>query len=123
MKKEIRNDLILIISLVLVIAVALVVVLTRRTPATHAHVMVKDVEVEVIDLSTKEDRDYYIEGTNGILHIHTHDGAICVLESNCPHQDCVKMGYVSDSNHPIICAYNAVTILVDANSNYDVELN
>ena len=55
-------------------------------------------------------------------HIHTHDGAIAVLESNCPHQDCVHMGYVSETNHPIICAYNQVYIVIEGDSNYDARI-
>lgn len=53
------------------------------------------------------------------MHVHTHDGAIAIV---CPHQDCVNMGYVKDSGHPIICAYNEVTIIIEGASSSDVEL-
>ena len=120
-RKKLRNDLILILSLLLVAAVALIVLLSlNKRSNLVARISVQNEVVETIDLSKAGDSDYYIKGTNGTLHVHTHDGAIAVVESNCPHQDCVKMGYVSETNHPIICAYNAVCIVIDGNSNNDV---
>lgn len=118
--KQLRNDLILIGSLLLVAILAVVLVFTTKKEASKATISVKNEVVEVIDLSKKEEKDFYIEGSKGTLHVHTKDGAIAVLESNCPHQDCVKMGYVSDSAHPIICAYNEVVISINGDSTSDV---
>lgn len=123
-KTKLRNDLILIISLLLVAAVTLIVLLSR-TQKTNlvAKISVQNDVVETIDLSKNEEADYYIDGLKGKLHIHTKDGAIAVIESNCPHQDCVHMGYVNESGRPIICAYNAVTIVIEgASSTNDAEL-
>ena len=122
-KKTLRNDLILIGSLLLVAIISLVVILsTRIKDNLVAKVYVQDNIVEVIDLSKKEEKDYTVHGINGDLTIHTRDGAICVSKSNCPHQDCVNMGYVSVSNRPIICAYNAVYIVIEGNATFDVEI-
>ena len=66
--------------------------------------------------------DIYVIDVNGELVVHVHDGKIKVSKSNCPHQDCVNQGEVSDINHPIICAYNEVYIVINGNSNYDVEI-
>ena len=122
-KKIIRNDLIVIISLLLVAIISLVCVLCFRTKDNLvAKIYVQNVVVETIDLSKKQDNDYFIHGLNGDLHVHTHDGKIAVVESNCPHQDCVKMGYVGETNRPIICAYNAVYITINGQSPNDVEI-
>lgn len=122
-KKILRNDLIAIVSLLLAAIIALVCVLCFRTKKNLiAKVYVQNDLVETIDLSKKEENDYFIHGLHGDLHIHTHDGAIAVVQSNCPHQDCVKMGYVSESNKPIICAYNAVYITIDGKVINDVEI-
>ena len=116
-KKLLRNDLIVIGSLLLVAILSLVLVFTLRTKKNLvATVYVQNEVVETIDLSKKEEHDYLIKGVNGDLHVHTHNGAIAVVQSNCPHQDCVKMGYVSETNHPIICAYNAVCISINGGS-------
>ena len=120
-RKKIRNDIILVVSLLVVAVVSLVVVLTTRQKTNLvAKVYVNNQVVEVVDLSNKDDKDFYIDGIKGKLHIHSHDGAIAVLESNCPHQDCVKMGYVGETNKPIICAYNAVYIVIEGASGSDV---
>ena len=114
-KKSLRNDLILICSLLLVAVISLVVVLsTLAKDKLVAKIYVGDEIVEVVDLSKKEEKNYTVHGINGDLNIHTHDGAICVANSNCPHQDCVNMGYVSTTNKPIICAYNQVYIIIES---------
>lgn len=122
-KKRLRNDIILIGSLLLVAVIALIFVLTMRTKKNLvAKVYVQNEVVEVIDLSKKEEKDYYVQGLKGEVHIHTKNGGIAIVESNCPHQDCVHMGYVYETNRPIICAYNAVYIVIEGNNNFDVEI-
>jgi len=122
-KKVLRNDIILIASLFLVALVTFIVVFSTRVKTNLvAQVYVQDQIVETIDLSKKEDADYFVDGSKGQVHIHTHDGGIAVIESNCPHQDCVHMGYIKETNRPIICAYNAVYIIIIGQSVNDVEI-
>ncbi|MBO6280415.1 MAG: NusG domain II-containing protein [Bacilli bacterium] len=122
-KKKLRNDIILIISLLAVAAVSLILIINKSVKTNLvARISVQNNVVEVIDLSKKEEKDFYIDGINGKVHVHTIDGSIAIVESNCPHQDCVRMGYISDSSHPIICAYNGVYITIDGETLNDVEL-
>ena len=122
-KKIIRNDLIVIISLLLVAVVSLVCVLCfRQKKNLIAKVYVQNEVVETIDLSKKLEQEYIIHGLKGDVHVHTFEGKIAVVKSNCPHQDCVKMGYVGETNRPIICAYNAVYITIDGKTINDVEI-
>ena len=122
-KKVLRNDLILIGSLLVLAIISLVLVLTLKTKRNlQAKVYVQNEVVEVIDLSKKEEKDYYVQGLKGQVHIHTKNGGIAIVESNCPHQDCVNMGYVYETNRPIICAYNAVYIVIEGKANFDVEI-
>lgn len=122
-KKVLRNDLILIGSLLVLAIISLVLVLTLKTKKNlQAKVYVQNEIVEVIDLSKKEEKDYYVQGLKGQVHIHTKNGGIAIVESNCPHQDCVNMRYVYETNRPIICAYNAVYIVIEGKANYDVEI-
>ena len=94
--KKLRNDIILVVSLLLIAVVALVVILsTRKKDNLIAKVYVQNEVVEIVDLSTKEEKEY---------------------------QDCVYMGYVSETNRPIICAYNAVYIVIEGVSDVDVEI-
>ena len=122
-KKVLRNDLILIGSLLVLAVISLVLVLTLKTKKNLvAKVYVQNEVVEVIDLSKKEEKDYYVQGLKVQVHIHTKNGGIAIVESNCPHQDCVNMGYVYETNRPIICAYNAVYIVIEGKANFDVEI-
>ena len=120
-KKTLRNDIILIVSLLLVAIISLVVVLSsRQRNVLTAKVYVQDQLRLTVDLAKNE--EYIIEGSKGNLIVETKDGAIRVKESNCPHQDCVRMGFVNTSNRPIICAYNATYIIIEGIAEYDVEI-
>ena len=122
-KKKLRNDLVLIGSLLLVAIITLIIVLsTRNKNNLVAKVMVQNEVVLTIDLNKENDKDFYVDGLKGQVHIHVKDGGIAIIESNCPHQDCVNFGYVYESGKPIICAYNAVSVIIDGNSNYDIEV-
>ena len=122
-KKKLRNDIILIASLLLVAIVSLVLVLAFRVKTNLvAKVYVQNEIVQTIDLSNKEDADYYVDGLKGKVHIKTHDGGVAIVESNCPHQDCVNMGYVYETNRPIICAYNAVSVVIEGDDATDVRI-
>ena len=122
-KKVLRNDLIVIGSLLLVAIISLILVLTFRTKKNlQAKVYVQNKVVEVIDLSKKEEKDYYVQGLKTMVHIHTKNGGIAIVESGCPHKDCVNMGYVYETNRPIICAYNAVYVVIEGKASYDVEI-
>ena len=120
-KKALRNDIILVASLLLVAIISLVLVLSsRQRNITTAKVYVQNELQLTVDLAKND--EYIIEGTKGNLTVETKNGAIRVNESNCPHQDCVKMGFVNTSNRPIICAYNATYIVIEGSATYDVEI-
>jgi hypothetical protein len=71
-----------------------------------------------IDLSLEGDtvRQVTIQGAMSPMVLGVKKNAICVLESDCRNQNCVYAGWVSDSNHPIVCAYNHVSIQIGAAS-------
>lgn len=122
-KKKLRNDVILILSLLLIVIIPLIIILiTSSKNNLVAKIYVNNELKEVVDLNSIKDKEYEIEGVNGIVHVHVKDGSIGVISSNCPHQDCVHMGYVNVTNHPIICAYNQVYIIIEGNSSYDTEI-
>ena len=124
MKKTLRNDLILIISLVVVLVGSLfAVLLTRKKNNLVAKIYVKDELVQTIDLNKQNNTEFIIHGAKGDLTVSIKDSSIAVIDADCPHQDCVHMGYVKESNRPIICAYNQVyIIIIEGNSNYDISI-
>lgn len=122
-KKQLRNDIILISSLLaLVLTVFIILLCTRKNDHLVATVKVQNETVLTVNLDEKEEKDYVVKGVHGDVHIHVKDGAIAVVESNCPHQDCVNLGYISSTGKPIICAYNQVTITIEGDSTYDIEV-
>ena len=123
MRKTIRNDLVLICSLLVVIVASLLAVFfTQKRKNLVAKIYVKNELVETIDLDKSEDKEFKILGANGELTISIKNHSISVSKSNCPHQDCVHVGYVNETNRPIICAYNQVYIVIEGSSNYDITI-
>lgn len=67
-----------------------------------------------------EYREEVIHGKYTDMTIGLKHNAICVDESGCPGQECVHEGWVSEVNHPIICAYNLIYIEIIGSSWGDV---
>lgn len=123
MNKTLRNDLILIGSIILLIIGGLLAVfLTRKTDNLFAKIYVKNELIQEVDLISEKDHEFEIDGAKGKLTISIKDHAIGVIEADCPHQDCVHVGYVKETNRPIICAYNQVYIIIEGDSSYDVRI-
>ena len=120
-KKTLRNDIVLIASLLVAAAVALTIILTRpKITPKQANVYVQNTLVQTIDLSIDSEGDYYIDGLKGQVHVKRLNHQVGIVESTCPHKDCINMGFTSDPNRPIICAYNAVYIVIEGASSTDV---
>lgn len=120
-----RYDIILVIVVsAIAIGALLFFALTKSTDDLLASIYVRDTLIQEVNLSKETtERHFDIQGTNGTLTISVVHNAIAVVESNCPHQDCVNEGYVTETNHPIICAYNGVYIIVTSlNSVNDIEV-
>jgi hypothetical protein len=78
-----------------------------------------------IDLAKEDaERDIllsYPEDTSKTdMTVAVRKNAICVKESGCPNQFCVREGWVSEANRSIICAYNEVYIFLEGTSDIDV---
>ena len=123
MKKTLRNDLILIgVILTLIIGGLLAVLLTRKKDNLVAKIYVQSQLLQEIDLKNEPDHDFVIQGAKGKLTISIKDHSVGVKDSECPHHDCVNMGYVKETNRPIICAYNQVYIIIEGDSTYDARI-
>ena len=123
MNKTLRNDLILIGSIILlIIGGLLAVLLTRKKDNLFAKIYVKNELIQEVNLMTEKDHEFEIDGAKGKLTVSIKDHAIGVIEADCPHQDCVHVGYVKETNRPIICAYNQVYIIIEGDSSYDVRI-
>ncbi len=61
-----------------------------------------------------------INGKHTTLIIGVKHNAICVVKSGCPGQECVHEGWISEANHPIICAHNEIYIEVSTSDWGDI---
>ena len=113
-----KRDLI-IVAVVLLIAVAgmaAVRLLTPNTSTGTAKILVGSYVYKEVSL----DEDQIIEvnqGNGTINHVEVKDGAINMLDSTCPDQQCVDQGEITMDNYEqrilrnwIICLPNQVTI-------------
>ena len=48
--------------------------------------------------------------------ILAEDGRICMAEANCPHQDCVRTGWLDKSGQSAFCLENRVSVVVAGQS-------
>lgn len=121
-----KLDIIIVSILVVVSAISSLIYssLTNNGDALVANIYYQNEIVEIIDLAKEDDiRSFHIQGEHDILTVEVKKNAIRIIESNCPHKDCVNMGWSSSSNKPIICAYNRIHIDIVANNNVlDVEI-
>ncbi len=53
-----------------------------------------------------------IQGSSGITIIEIDNGKFSFKESSCPNKDCVKVGWVSLPNFPVICLPNKVSAYI-----------
>ena len=73
-------------------------------------------ELMTIDLykEGETERSFTIEGTKGKLTVGVKKNAIHVHDAECPGQECVHEGWVTEPNHPIICAHNGIYISISS---------
>ena len=122
-RRKLRNDIILIGSILLVAIISLVLIFSlRKTSRLEAKVYVENDMVLRIDLDNAEDKEYVIQGKKTEMVIATKNHAIGVISSGCPHHDCVNMGFIKETNRPIICTYNAVYIIIEGIGDFDLEV-
>lgn len=90
--------------------------------AVFAKIFEQNSLVLTIDLTKESDevREIKFPNENIKMTLGVKKNSICVLSSECPHQDCVKTGWVSQAGKPIICVHYKVTIEISGESNSDV---
>jgi hypothetical protein len=69
--------------------------------------------------SMDQEKTIYVNGFRGITKIMIAKGKFAFIESDCPNKDCIKAGWVSMPNMPVICLPNRVSayIVIDEKEN------
>lgn len=65
------------------------------------------------------DREFSVNGHEGLMKIRIHDSHVSVCSSTCRKQICVKSGKISKPYQQLICAPNHVLIEIQSNKERD----
>ena len=72
------------------------------------------------EMSLETDGEFMVSGiyNNRIL---IRDGKVAITESNCPGEDCVHSGWISQKGRSIVCLPNRAEVRVEGGSDEDVD--
>lgn len=121
-KKNLNKfDFFLIILGILIFLILIFFVLTR-TSGECAVVYQNSQAVKTISL--KKDATYTFESEDGGINVvSVENGEIFVKEADCPGQDCVNRGKISQNNESIVCLPHKLSITVHTGEKeYDAEV-
>lgn len=113
-----KGDVIVIVFVV-ILAIVTGTLFWMKTNSQKADVVTIYKEGEKIqELSLKEDMEFSVKN-NYTNHIVVKDGKVSITESDCPGEDCVHSGWISDAGRSIVCLPNRVEIRIEGNVEVD----
>lgn len=69
---------------------------------------------DTVDLNAvTEAYEFTVETDYGWNTVMVAPGNIRVIDADCPHQDCVKQGFISDGAIPIVCLPHKLVIEIE----------
>ena len=123
--KKYWRDIVIILGIIICsVSTILIVRCATSQKAVTATISQQNTVVLTVDLSKETDQVREIPFPNEEVKmvIGVKKNSICVLRSECPHQDCVNIGWVSEAGKPIVCAHYKVTISISGTPFNDVEV-
>ena len=115
-----KNDWILIGTILILSGALFLIYFLNKSTANIAYVYHANDLIMTIDLTI--DKQYEVNGDNGIVKIEVVDNKIRVIEENSPRHLCSKQGVISNSGQSIICLPNKIIIELP-NEDIDVEVS
>lgn len=113
----VRTKVWIICFLAVLALCALLCVLFFLHPAkgSVANVYVDGVCVASVDLSAVEEPYEWkvTDGQGGYNLLRVEPGRICVLDADCPDHVCMRRGWLSDGNEPIVCLPHRLVIRLE----------
>lgn len=121
-KKSLNKFDFFLIILGVLLLLPLIFFLLTKTSGDCAVVYQNSQAVKTISL--KKDATYTFESEDGGINIvSVENGEIYVKEADCPGQDCVIRGKISDNNESIVCLPHKLSITVHTGEKeYDAEV-
>ena len=115
-----KNDIKLIVILIIISILPICILkLSENNNLKVAKVYYRDELVLTIDLNTKEEKVYNVEGYNGNVKVVAYDGKVKVSDEISPLNLCSKQGYISKSYESIVCLPNKIVIKIEDNEEID----
>ena len=90
---------------------------------TGAEVVIRDADGGEQRMALSEDAELTVATSAGTNIVQVKGGKVCVREADCPNQDCVEQGWISDSSQQIVCLPHKLTVNIEdpnASSSIDV---
>ncbi len=114
-------DLLIILIIVIIAILLLLFTFSNNHETLYATVFLDGKEVNKILLTNIEEPIELQYSNLGYTNtIVAENGRICVLSADCPHQDCVRQGWLSHKGQIAVCLKSRLMIRVDGqNDNYD----
>lgn len=123
--KKYYRDIIIVLGIIACTLSAFFIVKCNTSKkAVFAKISQQNAVVLTIDLSKESNqvREIQFPKEDVKITIGVKKNSICILKADCPHNDCVKTGWVSEAGKPIICAHYKVMIEISGTSENDVEV-
>ena len=112
-----RGGLVLIGLLVAVALGSYLATMAFGSGSTGAIARIHDGDGGVREVVLSQSGSYRVETSWGTNVVEVSDGAVAVVEADCPNADCVDQGKVSDGSRQIVCLPHHLWIeVVDGSS-------
>lgn len=121
---ELKKNLAWVGVFALIAAVCAIVIVCRAKTAPHgktAKILSDGETVRVVDLeNVKDPCEFTVTSKDGGENtVRVENGRIAVTGASCPDKICVKRGFISGAQPPIVCLPNKLTVVVTNDSGVD----
>ena len=114
-------DILLILAILVISLVIILINLDNKEKSVIASVYYKDELITEIDLSketSEREFEIYLDSSE-FIRVRVKKNAIKVVYANCRNHDCVRSGWTSSTNKPIICLDLGYKILIKGKDEID----
>ena len=112
--KHLNKMIIGILGLIILFSLVAILFITNYKPSPTQKAIIKlgGEVIDTIDLTTITTPITFTvdNGHGGFNTIQAKKGKIAIIESNCPDQLCVDLGYITNSLLPTVCLPNGLVI-------------
>lgn len=108
------RSLVVIVVIVAAVATSLASVLWLGAATSAAKAVVHASDGSVYELSLDGEAEQVVVTDKGVNVVAVRDGAVYVREADCPNQDCVHQGTISQVGQQIVCLPHEMWIEIEA---------